>query len=273
MSDQPPSPDDSLSSLFENGSWMFPRVWEGFALVFAATLLPMEAVSILCERALGMESAAAIMQASREGAFGRIAVLGALKVAYALGTLFYSYACLAMAEACARGEALPPSDALRAALSRMPAQLWTTFNFLIRVTPVGLVGGLVMALTFRDSPPTAIFAGVLTGGAYVYFLFRWLFSALVTQFEGLSGGEALRRSSALSGGRFWLVSFQFVVYNAVAAVPSIILAFAITQYMPEWVAGAVSLAIGALVVSPFATGIFLAMYRRETARAVSAEPA
>lgn len=266
MSDQPPVPDDSLSSLFENGSWLFPRAWSGFALIFCVTVLPMEILSALGNRALGLESTAAIAQASRDGALDRVLLSFALKLMYALVALFDSYACIAMGEALARGEAMSAGDALRSALARLPAQLWTTFNFMVRLLPVGLLTGIAAALAYRDSLPTAIVAGVLGGGVYAYFTLRWIFSALVTQLEGLSGGAALRRSSSLSAGRFWLVSFQFLGYNAVVIVPSVILGYALASGMPEWAAGMTSAAFGSLAIAPFTTGIFLALYRREAAR-------
>lgn len=273
MTDDRPVPNDAFGSLFEYAFWLYPRVWAGFALLFAATMAPGQLASIAAGGALGLSSPAELGAAVQSGAVGRIGLLLAIKVAFFGVLLFNHWACLAMADAVARGEEPSVGAALGAALRRLPAQAWTFLGFFFRLIPIALMAGIAAGLTVRDSPATAVLVLILGGIPYAYFTLRWALSSVVTQLEGVSGGDALRRSSALCGGRFWLFSFQFVVYNAAALAPAFILGFAARRFLPAWAASVPGIVFAGLVLSPFSKGMILALYRREAARAAAREPA
>lgn len=270
MIDEAPAPNDSLGSLFDCGAWLYPRVWIGFTLVFASTLLPAELISIVVARIMGLDGPEALAQAARAGAFGRIGVFFVMKILFFTALLFNHWSCLAVADEVARGGELTLVEALSRGLRRLPAQLWTVIGLSLRLSPLGFAGGLAVVLSLRDSPLTAVFAIAITAIPYVYFTLRWILSTAVVQFEGVSGGAALQRSSALTGPRFWLVSFQFAVYTLAGTVPALVVTFASAKFLPGWAAGLPGLIFGALVVGPFTTGMFLALYRRESARAAAA---
>ena len=51
MIDEAPVLTDSLGSLFDFASWLYPRVWTGFVLSWAVTLLPVGILSLAAQSA------------------------------------------------------------------------------------------------------------------------------------------------------------------------------------------------------------------------------
>jgi hypothetical protein len=136
--------------------------------------------------------------------------------------------------------------------------------------PLAFMGGLTAMLVVRDSPLTAAAVVTLVFLPFMYFTLRWSLATVVTLFEGLSGGAALRRSAQLSGARFWLFSFQFIVYNVAVIVPSVILSLACAKVVPAWSNRMFATAASGMLIAPFSYGLYLALYRREFARGVPA---
>jgi len=266
MIDEAPVPTDSLGSLFEFASWLYPRVWTGFVLSWAVTLLPVGIISLAAERVSPGGASAAMQQ----GALGRAALALGVQLLYWSVLMCNGWLNLALADAGTREGEASFGDSLSRMVSRLPAQVWTLAHTGFRILPLALVGGVAAGLTLRDSPLTALGAVALISIPVIYFTIRWSLSSFVTLIEGISGGAALRRSSELCGARFWPYAFQFVLFQALVIVPSVIMSVGGVKVLPLWAAALAAPAASAIVIAPFSCGLFLALYRREAARVVPA---
>lgn len=273
MSEEAPLPSDSLGSLFIFASWLYPRVWMGFALLCAVTLLPGELLILAGNQTAGLESTTDFVEAARGGAWARILIPVASMAAFVSLMLLYGWAGLSLGDSVAGGGDISLRGALRATVARLPAQVWTLVHMVVRLFPLVFVGGVVAGFTARESPLTAIAVVVVVALPIIYFTMRWMFSSAVTLFEGLSGGAALRRSSELSGARFGLVAFHFIVYNAIVLSAAILISVMSESIVPDWGAGLVGTVLGGMLVTPFTAGMFLGLYRREAARGAAQEAA
>ncbi len=266
MIDEAPVPTDSLGSLFDFAAWLYPRVWVSFALNWAVILLPVGIAVLVVER----WGPGGVGGAVQQGAWGRALVLAGTQALYWLVLMCSNWINMSTAEAAARDGESSFGEAVSRTASRLPAQLWTLISTGIRIMPMALAGGIVAGLTMRDSPLTAIGAVLLISLPVTYFTVRWSLSSYVALFEGISGGLALRRSSELSGRRFWLFAFHFCLLQALAVTPSIILSVGGLKVFPIWAAALFAPAASALVIAPFSNGLFLALYRRETSGGAAA---
>lgn len=260
MIEEAPVPTDSLGSLFDFASWLYPRVWTAFVLNWAFIIFPISLVALAAERAGGEGGAGG---AVREGAWGRAVALLGVQFLYWAVLMFSNWIAIILADSAAREREISYRDALSRTLARLPAALWTLANTGFRILPLALAGGVVAGLTMRDSPLLAAGAILLIAAPMAYFTVRWSLSAYVALFEGLSGGAALRRSSALSGRRFWLFTLHFCVLQALALAPSIILSVGGLKMLPAWAAAVFAPAASAILIAPFSNGLFLGLYRRE----------
>ncbi len=268
MTDEAPVPTDSLGSLFDFASWLYPRVWTSFLLSWAVTVLPVGLISLAAQ----MAGPGGFAGAVQERAWGRAAFFLGVQALYWSVVLCHGWLNLVLAEAASRNADSSFGDAVNLVGSRLPAQAWTFLNNVFRLLPLALAGGVVAGLTMRDAPLIAAGTAVLIVVPVVYFTIRWSLSAFVTFFEGISGGAALRRSSELSGGRAWLFAFHFAVVQVLIFVPAAVISFGGLKVLPAWAAALFGPAAGAIVVAPFSCGLFLALYRREGAR-VAVPPA
>lgn len=267
MTDEPPVPNDSFGSLFDFASWLYPRVWTGFVLTWAVTLLPVGVLTFALDR-VGLSGG--VIAAVRDGAWGRAALFAGMQFLYWGVLLFHGWVNLSLVEAVSRGGESSLGDALSRTGARLPAQVWTLAHAAFRILPLALAGGVAAGLTFRDSPLTAAGALGLIALPASYFTVRWSLSSFVALLEGLSGGAALRRSAELSGGRFWLYSFQFCLFHVLVIVPSVILSVGGLKLLPAWAAGLFASGASAILIAPFSCGLYLALYWREAARAAPA---
>lgn len=262
MIDEAPVPTDNLGSLFDFASWLYPRVWTGFVMSWAATLLPVGMLSLAVAHFIPGGVAGAVQQ----GAWGRAALAAGVQAVYWSVLMCNGWLNIALVDAGSREGEASFGDSLSRMLSRLPAQIWTLANTGFRVMPLALAGGVVAGLTMRDSPLTAAGAVLLIAIPVVYFTIRWSLSAFVTLIEDISGGAALRRSSELCGGRFWLYTLHFGLFQALVIVPSVVMSVGGVKVLPLWAATLFAPAASAIVIAPFSCGLFLALYRREAAR-------
>lgn len=269
MIDEAPVPTDSLGSLFDFASWLYPRVWTGFVLSWAVTLLPVGIITLAAQNA----SPGGVAGSIRDGAWGRAALGMGVQAVYWLVLMCNGWLNIALVDAGSREGEVSFGDALGRTASRLAAQIWTLAHTGFRIMPLALLGGVVAGLTLRDSPVTAAAAVLLIALPVIYFTIRWSLSAYVTAIEGISGGAALRRSSELCGGRFWRYTFQFALFQALVILPSVVMSVGGVKVLPIWAATLFAPAASAIVIAPFSCGLFLGLYRREEARvAVAAAP-
>lgn len=268
MIDEAPVPTDSLGTLFDFASWLYPRVWTGFVLSWAVALLPVELLSLAAQNA-GPGGVAAAVQAR---AWGWALFFMGVHAVYGSALMCHGWLNIALADAASREGETSFGRSLARMGTRLPAQAWTLAHSGFRILPLALAGGIVAGLTMRESPMTAAAAALLVAFPVVYFTIRWSLSAFVTLLEGISGGAALRRSSELSGGRFWLFTLHFALLQALAIVPSVILSVAGLKVLPAWAAAFFAPAASAILIAPFSCGLFLALYRREGTRGAAAAP-
>lgn len=262
MIDEAPVPTDSLGSLFDFASWLYPRVWTGFVLGWAVTLLPVGIISLAAQNA----SPGGVAGAIQQGAWGRAALAMGVQLVYWTVLMCNGWLNLALVDAGSREGEVSFGDALTRTVSRLPAQIWTLAHTGFRIMPLALVGGVVAGLTLRDSPLTAAGAVLLIAIPVIYFTIRWSLSSFVTLIEGISGGAALRRSSELCGGRFWLYAFHFALFQALVIVPSVVMSVGGVKVLPLWAATLFAPAASAIILAPFSCGLFLGLYRREEKR-------
>lgn len=262
MIDESPVPADSLGSLFAFASWLYPRVWTGFVLSWAAAMLPAGLISLAAQKAVPGGFAGAV----QEQAWGRAAFVAGVQLLYWSVVMCHGWINIVLVEAASRGADGSFGDAVGRMGARLPALVWTFLNNVFRLLPLGLAGGAVAGLTVRDSPFIAAGAMLLVALPVAFFTIRWSLSTFATLFEGLSGGAALRRSSELSGGRAWLFAFHFALVQALIIVPATIISVVGLKVLPAWAAALLSPAAGALLIAPLSCGLFLALYRRESAR-------
>ncbi len=263
MTSDAPVPDDSLGALFGFSAWLYPRVWAGFALAWAVTLLPGNLVMIVVQLIFGMGNA--------EHPEGRTLIISAASMLILVpAVILHTWVCIMMGDAVLRGDEPSLLDAAGRALSRLPAQMWTIAHLALRALPFSFLAGAAAGFTFKDSPRTAVALIALIAVPAAYCIMHWMLAPIVTLLEGLSGGAAVRRSWALSGARFWRFSFHFLIYYAAALVPSVAIGVASENLFPAWSAGLVGSAIDGLLITPFSVGLFLALYRREVARGAAA---
>jgi hypothetical protein len=105
-------------------------------------------------------------------------------------------------------------------------------------------------------------------------LVRYQFNVPVVITEGLSGSEALRRSSELVRGRWWRTAFTVLLFSAIAALVSSttqLLLLLVLSGLPLWAYVAVSFAALGVVVPLVATSPIL-LYGDAAARVASDEP-
>lgn len=267
MTDEAPVPNDSLGSLFGCAAWLYPRFWTDCALIWAVTCLPGELVLMAVNRAMGLVSPEDIARAARDGALGRVGVHLVVKFSILMGVyLLHHWACIALGNARLGGEENSSKDALRLVISRLRAQVWTMLHFGARLLPICIVAGVAATFTANAPPRTVAAIVALVVLPALYFLTHWTMAPVVTLLEGLSGREALLRSWELSGARFGLFVFHYVVYYVVYLVPSILFGQLSLKVLPAWSAGLVEAALTGLLIAPFGAGMFLALYRRETLR-------
>lgn len=270
--------DDSLSPLLRAALRLFPRVWAAAAALWAVTILPGELVLVGVARSLGLMNPEDFAAASSSGGAWRVLVLSAAQVAIVFPlVMVHFWACIAVCDAVIAGGEPSPRAALSLVIARIPAQVWTFVHVFIRMLPLGVLAGSAAAAAYATeaSVPAMAALGALVAAVTVYFMFRWTLTPIVTLLEGLSGGEAVRRSRALSGRRYGLFAFQYGVYYAWVAGVSMLVVWLAGKAAPAWFAGLASGAINAVVIGPLGTGMFTALYRREAARdaAPAAEPA
>lgn len=263
MTDEAPVPNDSLGSLFDFSAWLYPRVWAGFALVWAVTLLPGDLVMIAVNLVFGSADAAHPQ--------GRTLIIAAARILVLVpAVILHGWVCIAMGDAVLRGGECSLLGASGRVLSRLPAQIWTVAHLAIRSLPFSLLAGVAAGFTFQNSPRTAVALVVLIAVPAAYCVMHWMLAPIVTLLEGLSGGAALRRSWELSGVRFWRFAFQFIVYYAAALVPAAVIGALAAKLLPASSAGLLGNAVNGLLITPFSVGLFLALYRREAARGAAA---
>lgn len=262
MIDEAPVPTDALGSLFDFASWLYPRVWTGFLLSWAVVALPVGLLSLAVAHFIPGGVAGAL----RDGAWSRAAVAAGMQAFYWSAIMCHGWLNIVLVDAGSREGEVSFGDALTRTVSRLPAQIWTLAHTGFRIMPLALVGGVVAGLTLRDSPLTAAGAVLLIAIPVIYFTIRWSLSSFVTLIEGISGGAALRRSSELCGGRFWLYAFHFALFQALVIVPSVVMSVGGVKVLPLWAATLFAPAASAIILAPFSGGLFLGLYRREEKR-------
>jgi hypothetical protein len=269
MTDQPPVPDDSLSSLFAAAAGAYPRVWASAADLWAVTMLPADLIVIVVGKAMGLTTALDFAEAQRAGATGRVLLASVLKLLIIVPAfMLHFWSTLSLCDAALRGTERPVKDALAIVLSRLPAQLWTLAHMMARLLPLGFLAALAAGLIVvgRDSRVVTIGLGVLFAAVFLFYIVRWSMTPVVTLFEGISGGDAVRRSWAISGARPALFAWHFGVYYAVVLVCSSAGTWLTGKVFPEWSAALMGNAVNLLLTGPFSAAMIMGLYRRETAR-------
>ena len=160
----------------------------------------------------------------------------------------------------ALGPQLSVGDAIRHGVRRLPAYFGATAMWTL---PFVLVGGTLLAVSPNPEQPSAgfAFAFLIVLALFTYVAVRLLFSVTVASAEPVSSLMILRRSWALSRGRFFrLVAFLFlflivfvILVVAVSAVIGTAVKVTLGEVEPFTVAALlVSLAgqlVGALVTA------------------------